>query len=187
MTLREMGFSLEDEVPRLEERRDELGEERERIKSEAKSLQEKDELTGRDKKKFKSLKKEWKEVEAERSQVTAKIERFSQYVDEWSDTEFRVRELSFGEVQNIKDIVSSESFDVDVELQSIEGTPLQGLYQTEVLERAVVSMPEDGPDNPNDLPDVLGEWVMEKVESINSLGDDDMGNMSLEQAINSES
>ena len=181
MTLREMGFSLEDELPRLEGRRDELEEERQDIKSRAKSLDQDE-----NEKQFKQLKKRWKEVEAERSQVKAKIERFQEYVDEWGDTEFRVRELSFGEVQNIKDIVSSESFDVDVELQEIEGTPLQGLYQTEVLKRAVVSMPEDGPDNPNDLPDLLGEWLMDKVESINSLGDEDMGNMSLEEAISSE-
>lgn len=181
MSLREMGFSFESEIPVLQDELEELRERREEIKNRAAELDKEE-----DKEEYKSLKKEWSEVEAERVEVKSKINRFQEFVDEWESTRFVVRELTFGEVQNVKDVVSSESFDVDVELKSIEGTPLQGLYQTEILDRAVEEVPEDAPDNPNDLPEIVGDWLMEKAESINSLGDDDMGNMSLEEAINSD-
>lgn len=181
MSLREMGFSLESEIPVLEDELENVKERREEIKDQASQLDRSE-----NKDQYKSLKKEWSEVEAERVEVKSKINRFQEFVDEWESDRFVVRELTFGEVQNVKDVVSSESFDVDVELQSIEGTPLQGLYQTEILSRSVEEMPDDAPDNPNDLPEILGDWLLEKAESINSLGDDDMGNMSLEEAINSE-
>ena len=179
--LREMGFSLEDEIPKLEKELEGVKEERGEVKRKAK------EVDDQDSKRFKQFKRRWKEIEAERVEIQSKISRFQDLVDEWDDTEFRVRELRFGEVQNIKDVVSSESFDVDVELREIEGTPLQGLYQSQLLEYSVVSMPDDAPDDPNDLPEVLGDWLLEKAESINSLGEDELGNMSLEEAISSES
>lgn len=180
MSLREMGFTLESEIPVLEDELEDVKEDREDIKDRASQLDKTDD-------EYKSLKREWGDVEAERVELESKISRFQEFVDEWDSTRFVVRELTFGEVQNVKDIVSSESFDVDVELQSIEGTPLQGLYQTEILDRAVEEMPDDAPDNPNDLPEIVGDWLMDKAESINSLGgDDDMGNMSLEEAISSD-
>lgn len=181
MSLREMGFELQSEIPVLEDDLDEIEDEREDIKEAAASLDKKE-----DRNQYKSLKKDWKEIEAERVELQAKINRFEEFVEEWESTRFVVRELTFGEVQEVKDVVSSESFDVDVELQSIEGTPLQGLYQTEILDRSVEEVPDEAPDNPNDLPEMLGDWLLDKAESINSLGDDDMGNMSLEEAINSE-
>lgn len=185
MSLKEMGFSLEQEIPVLEGKVEELSEELEEIKSRAKTLREQeDDNTSQQ---FKNLKREWNEIQNEKQSLKSQITRFGEYVDEWESTRFVVRELTFGESQQIKDTVSSESFDVDVELQEIEGTPLQGLYQSQVLQRSVVSMPDDAPDDPNDLPEILGDWLLEKCESINSLGDDELGNMSLEEALDSES
>ena len=183
MSLKEMGFSLEQEIPVLESEVEELESELEEIKRRASNLQDDDNTS----QEFKRLKKRWSELQNEKSVLKSQISRFGEYVEEWESTRFVVRELTFGESQQIKDTVSSESFDVDVELQEIEGTPLQGLYQSQVLERSVVSMPEDAPSDPNDLPEILGDWLLEKCESVNSLGDEELGNMSLEEALNSES
>ena len=183
MSLKEMGFSLEQEIPVLESEVDELEDELEEIKRRASNLQDEDNTS----QEFKRLKKRWSDLQNEKSALKSQISRFGEYVEEWESTRFVVRELTFGESQQIKDTVSSESFDVDVELQEIEGTPLQGLYQSQVLERSVVSMPEDAPSDPNDLPEILGDWLLEKCESVNSLGDEELGNMSLEEALNSES
>ena len=180
MSLKEMGFSLEQEIPVLEDEVDEVTEELEEVKRRASN-------TSQDSEEFKRLKRRWQELQNEKISLTSQISRFGDYVSEWESTRFVVRELTFGESQQIKDTVSSESFDVDVELQEIEGTPLQGLYQSQVLERSVVSMPEDAPDDPNDLPEILGDWLLEKCESVNSLGDEELGNMSLEEALDSES
>lgn len=183
MTLREMGFSLEDEIPRMKDELNDVKEELEEIKRRRESL---DEDSSDFKKKKKYLSKRWRELQSDRVEFEAKIERFEHYTEQWESTRFVVRELTFGESQNIKDVVSSESFDVDVELQEIEGTPLQGLYQSQLLEKSVEDMPSDAPNNPNDLPEMLGDWLMEKCESINTIGDTEMGNLSLEDAINSE-
>jgi predicted nucleic acid-binding Zn-ribbon protein len=183
MSLREMGFSLEQEVPVMEEELSDVTDEMEEIKRRRKEL---DEDADNFKSQKKYLEKRWNELQADRVELEAKIERFDGYVENWESTRFVVRELTFGESQNLKDIVSSESFDVDVELQEIEGTPLQGLYRSELLKMAVEEMPSDAPNDPNDLPEILGDWLMEKCESINSVGDTEVGNLSLDDAINSE-
>lgn len=186
MTLREKGFSLENEVSRIEDDLTELEADEEEVKAEAKEYDEKEELTDDEEDRYDTLKRRWVNLQSERSQLEDKKERFEGYIDEWEDTTFRVRELRFGEVQSIKDNVSAESFEVDVELQEISGTPLQGMYQSQVLEKSVTEMPDEAPVNPNDLPEILGDWLFDKAESINALGDNELGNMSLEDAIHSE-
>lgn len=176
-----MGFSLEQEIPVMEDELDDVINEIEEIERRRKELDEDADDFERQKKR---LGKRWKEAQADRVELEAKIERFEEYVESWESTRFVVRELTFGESQNLKDVVSSESFDVDVELQEIEGTPLQGLYQSELLKMSVEEMPSDAPSDPNDLPEILGDWLMEKCESINSMGDTELGNSSLEDAIN---
>lgn len=179
-----MGFSLESEIPVMEDELNDVTEELAEIKRRRQSL---DEDASNFKSRKKQLGKRWREFQSDRVELEAKIERFNEYVEEWESTRFVVRELTFGESQNLKDTVSSESFDVDVELQEIEGTPLQGLYQSELLKMAVEEMPSEAPDNPNDLPEMLGDWLMEKCESVNTVGDTEVGNLSLEDEINSES
>ena len=176
-----MGFSLEQEIPVMEEELSDVTDEIEEIERRRRELDDDaDDFEQRKKR----LGKDWRELQSQRVELEAKIERFGGYVDEWESTRFVVRELTFGESQNLKDIVSSESFDVDVELQEIEGTPLQGLYRSELLKMFVEEMQSDGPDDPNDLPEMLGDWLMEKCESINSVGDTEVGNLSLEDEIN---
>ena len=187
MSLKEMGFSLEQEIPVLEDELEEVKGELEEIKRRASNLRENEEDGSNTSQEFKRLKRRWSELQNEKSSLQSQINRFGEYVSEWESTRFVVRELTFGESQQIRDTVTSESFDVDVELQEIEGTPLQGLYQSQVLERSVVSMPDDAPSDPNDLPEILGDWLLEKCESVNSLGDEELGNMSLEEALDSES
>lgn len=181
--LREIGFSLESELGLLKDRIDEIEEEQDELARKAEEWQEKDERE-RDGNQYKRLKKTFNNLENERVEKESKRERFVEYVEEWEDDEFRVRELSFGEVQEVKDIVSQESFEVDVELQEIEGTPLQGVYQSEVLRRAVEDMPKECGNDPRQLPEMLGDWLMEKVESVNSLEDENLSTESLDDRIN---
>lgn len=129
----------------------------------------------------KSLKKRWEKLEAQRVTLNRKISRFEDEIESLDETEFVIRELSFGQVQAVQDIVSEESFDVDIESQSIDGTPLQGVFRSEFMSRAVVSKP-DGIGDIMDLPDVIGEWLWDRVDAFNTSGEEDMGNMSLEEA-----
>lgn len=178
MTTIKKTFTLEQEIKNLEQENSNLKEEIAEIERRAQSMKDGDNEIP------KRLKKDWKDLKVEYSVNEDKIERFGSYIEEWESNEFRVRELTFGETQKIKDTVADASFDVDVELQEIQGTPLQGLYESEFLKRAVIQMPDDAPNDPNDLPEILGDWLVDKCEAVNSVGDTSVGNMSLEDELN---
>lgn len=157
--------------------RDELdgvNQERREVVDEYRSLEDSDDVR-------KSLEKRWEKLEARRVTLKRKINRFEDEIEGLDETEFVIRELSFGQVQAVQDIVSKQSFDVDIESQSVEGTPLQGVFRSEFMSRAVLSKP-DGIDDIMDLPDVIGEWLWDRVDAFNTSGEEDMGNMSLEEA-----
>lgn len=105
----------------------------------------------------------------------------------------RVKELTFGQLQRVSDDMMEESFEVDVERESVEGTPRQGYYQTELLHEAIVDWPKNAPvytdeykkdhPQPGDYPIPVSEWLFDKVDALNTTGDTEMGNSSLEEAM----
>lgn len=176
MDRKEITVDMVEAVEKFKSELEEVNEKRENVleqAEEAKSSRGKD---------LSDLESKWDELEARRVTLNRKIDRFEDVIDELSSTTFTIRELSYGQVQAVEDIVSQESFNVDVKKKSLDGTPLQGVYRSEFLERSVVDMPEDI-DDIMDLPDVVGEWVWERVNAFNTSGDEDMGNMSLEEAM----
>lgn len=107
--------------------------------------------------------------------------------------EFTVKELTFGQLQGVSDDMMEESFEVDMDRQDIEGTPKQGYYQVELLREAIQSWPEHAPVRkdqygneqpaPGEYPIPVGEWLFERVDALNTSGDTEMGNSSLEEAM----
>jgi len=112
-----------------------------------------------------------------------------------TDSVVSVKELTFGQLQRVSDDMMEESFEVDVEREDIEGTPRQGFYQTELLQEAIEAWPSGAPTmpgdynetlaSPGDYPIPVGEWLFEKVDALNTTGDTEMGNSSLEDALSS--
>ena len=107
--------------------------------------------------------------------------------------EFEVQELSFGEVQEVNDDMMEKSFDVDVQREDIEGTPKQGYMQIQFLRKAIIDWPEGAPVRsgrredkpaPGEYPDVVSEWLFDKVDAFNTTQEDDLGNSSLQDRIN---
>jgi len=175
----EITVDLEDAVESFESELSDVNDEREDVLDRAEEVED-----GTDEKR--NLEDEWQSLEEQRVRLERKIERFTLEIESLSSTEFTIRELSFGQVQAVKDVVSERSFDVDVQRQSIEGTPLQGVYQAEFLKRSVVDKPDEV-ESVMDLADPIGEWLWEKVDAFNTSGDEDMGNMSLDEAMSSRS
>jgi len=108
------------------------------------------------------------------------------------DAEFHVQELKFGQLQKVQDKVMEESFEVDVDSGDVDGVPKQGYYQVAVLEESVTEQPVGAPTDdhgypsPGDYKPAVGEWLFEKVNAINTVGDTEMGNSSLKEAMNSD-
>jgi len=108
---------------------------------------------------------------------------------------FRSEELSFGQVQEVQDDMMQESFDVNMENENIEGSPRQGYMQIEFLRKALIDWPEEAPTRsqmrgqdqpePADYPDVVSEWLFEKIDAFNTTQEESMGNLSLEERMSS--
>lgn len=96
------------------------------------------------------------------------------YAEQWGDDTFRIRELSVGSVAKIQDDVAEAS---NVDFRG-GGTPKSGFARTRSLEVAVVSKPSEAPDV-SDLPDAIGDWLYDRIDSFNTMGDVELGNTSL--------
>jgi len=106
---------------------------------------------------------------------------------------FTVKELTFGQLQGVSDDMMEQSFEVDMDRQDIEGTPKQGYYQIQLLKESIQRWPFNAPvstDNygnetpePAEYPVPVGEWLFERVDALNTSGDTEMGNSSLEEAM----
>lgn len=120
------------------------------------------------------------ELETDRVELEGKQSTFNRVLDEWGDGVFEISELSYGQVQSISDDVLEKSFDVDMASKSMKGSPKQGYYQIAILKQAIVESPDNAPKDPAEYPQLIGEYLFEKVNAFNTVGDTEMGNMSLE-------
>jgi len=131
----------------------------------------------------------------ERSIVDVNEDEVMEAFGEVEECAFTVRELTFGQLQAVSDDMMEESFEVDMQREDIEGTPKQGFYQIELLREAITRWPAGAPvqedqygneePSPGDYPIPVGEWLFEKVDALNTRGDTEMGNSSLEEAMKS--
>jgi len=188
---------MENRVEQLEEKTDEKAERVEEIKSEAQDLagSEDEEEQVR----FEQLEDEFEDVATELELFKRELNVFEETIKGWDGTVFEVEELTFGEVQEVKDETIDESFDVDVQREDVSGTPKEGFYQLLFLEKSLVSWPEGAPSkkervngrrqevaHPGNYPDKVGEWLFGVVDNINTFGDTELGNTSLRDEIDLE-
>lgn len=112
--------------------------------------------------------------------------------NEVTECVFEVQELSYGQLQAISDDMLERSFEVDVQRQDIKGMARQGSYQIEVLRTSIQSWPEFAPTRtrnrkemaaPEQYPIPVSEWLYERIDSLNTSGDVQLGNSSLEDEL----
>lgn len=159
-----------DRIPAIEERQEE-------VVAQARKVKEKDEDIPSD------LEEDFDELEAERVELEGEANSLEEAMEEWGGSEFVVRELTFGDIQRISDDVMEQSFDVDVRRESVKGTPKQGYYQIATLRDAIEQSPTDAPNDPADYPMAVGEFLFERVNALNTVGDTEMGNSSLKERL----
>jgi hypothetical protein len=174
--------NLQERVEEVEnERLPEISERQEEIVSEAQDYEEGGDSIPA------SLEDEFDELESERVEISGEAKTLKRAIQDWEGAEFQLQELTFGQVQQISDDVMEQSFEVDVQSQNMTGAPKQGFYQIEVLRRSIASTPPEAPDDPAEYPTAIGEYLFERVNALNTVGDTDMGNSSLRERMKSNS
>lgn len=187
MTLNRTTLDLADEVEEMEEQIAE-------IKGEAADVQEtlervtppKPGESDERREEREEAQEEWDRLDNRFKSLRTRLTAFESKLEDWGDGEFTIREMTYGEVMLCQDEVQQESFDIDVQTGQLDGVPRNGYYNIKVLETAVVDMPND-PDltGPEDLPQRIGQWLFNEVDEFNMRGGEDLGNTSLEEAIDS--
>lgn len=135
----------------------------------------------------------YEEFEEEIVSKRGKADLFEKVVDEYGGSEWTLTTVTLGQLGKIQDQVSDASFDFDVERGEVSGgMPKQGYGRNLTLEECIVEQPPDAPTTkdprtgqevpePEEYPSELGLWLFEKANAINTTGDIDMGNSSLQE------
>lgn len=175
VNLQERVEEIENErLPEIAERQDEIVEEAQEYESNKETIPS-------------GLESEFDELEAERVEISGEAKTLKRTIEDWDGAEFQLEELTFGQVQQISDDVMEQSFEVDMERQNMTGTPKQGFYQIEVLRQSIAATPPGAPDDPAEYPTSIGEFLFDRVNALNTVGDTDMGNSSLRERMQSSS
>ena len=108
-------------------------------------------------------------VERERDQVREKI-------DEWGDSVFRIKELTWGDRQRVDDIVRVKTVDEGID----DTTAMMGAYKLALVNRGVKGTPDGAPHKAGAYPDAIGEWLYVRVSDLNGgAADEDLAAFSL--------
>lgn len=141
----------------------------------------------------KKIRDKFDKLEDGRVELEGEIEALADLVDEHEDTQFRLRQLTGGELAQIKDEVNQESFEFDARSGDAEGVPKSGYGEVLWVRRAVEKAPdwvEDSQHRENDpanLPWQVFEMLSDAVNAFNTVGDTTLGNSSLRERMESTS
>lgn len=212
MTFRTHTHDLTNRVEEIEERLEEIEERQEEIKQEAldsiddnEAIEdapdrlhdewgeldtEKVRIKG-ERRKFMDAIVHWMtELDVTENPDFSEVEEYYKEVDECV---FETQELSYGQVQSVQDQMMEESFELDVQNEDMDGTPKQGFMQIELLREALEDWPENAPTqkrrrkevaSPGDYPEQVSDWLFDRVDAYNTTQEAEMGNTSLEEAMN---
>ena len=163
----------------LQDRLDELDDELDSVKEDAQDI-DRDSEEGE---------MEFEELSGYYDELQYAKDEIEECIGEWEGSEFDIKKLSWGQTQQVDDLVRSETIkDGD------DPRAKMGAYKLHLTRVAVCSTPPEAPSNPSEWPSPVGEYVYERVDQFNTRGDSegnrqaDSSTSSLEQALaNSES
>lgn len=186
-------IDLQDRVEQLNNEIQEYAQDIEELEQRASEVKQEE---GADSEEFEDLEDDFEETITEKKLAERELNVFEDTINEWGGSEVIIEELTFGEVQEVKDLTIDESFDVDVQRESVEGSPKEGFYQIIFIKKSIVKGPGGMPTqresvhgrseevaDPSAFQDSVGEWLFEVIDNINTFGDSELGNTSLEERI----
>lgn len=121
---------------------------------------------------------EGKQLKAEYQQHTGRLRALEKYLDQWGGSEFVLKELSYGDLMRAKDEMNQHSYNIDNRSGEVEGVPRDGFYKVKVLGLAIENAPQGAPAEAKDIPYHVGEWLYDKVDNLNTLGELEVKNCS---------
>jgi hypothetical protein len=156
---------LAESVERVEDRRDDL-------LDEAMELDPPEDEEERER--FDEIEEEVDALEATLPTIRGYLNILDRAIEEWDGTEIVMRELSGAETRAIKTQAQQKADQAGVDYSD-------DFHETMLLEKSVVSTPPGAPDPESigDLPNRMHDWLLQRANAINSVGEFEMGNSSL--------
>lgn len=183
-------IDLNDRIAELKHEENDLKDRKDEIFADAKQVKDAMEDTerGTDEyvvltQRYATIENEWESVEGRLVEAKGERKALMRAIDDYSGSEFVIEEFTFDDWNQIQDRIAEASFDFDVQTQNIEGTPKEGAYKSLVVNRAIVQSPPDAPDEAGAMPRQVCDHLYQKINAVNTTGEADLGNTSLDEAL----
>lgn len=169
-------LDIEEDLADLEDYSDELESHIDDRVDDALDLEDSDDDPETIEAELKRLNAEVDELETMLVLSEGRIEALSRAVEEWEGSEVTFREITGAEARKISAEAQQRADKAGVDYT-------EDFHQTLMLQHAVVSTPPGCPDADNigDLPDRLFDLFVARANTLNSVGDFEMGNSSLRE------
>lgn len=175
---------LEDELEAKEDRKQELLTDAKELQDELQALDRKSDEYSQTKRAYTEVEREWDEVEAERVELLGEKRALERCIEDYDGSVYTIRELAYDDWNMLQDRISEASFDFDPETQSVEGHPKEGAFKSMVVNESLEDAPPGAPAEAGSMPRQVCEHLYNAINALNTTGDTDMGNSSLEEALN---
>lgn len=113
------------------------------------------------------------EIKVTYESLSQRLSAFERFQENCNGDEFVIKEMTFGEMMRAQDEVSRAHRETD-------GTPGEGYYKIMVMRYGIEEAPDGTPD-PKDYPYHIGQWVYDEIDALNTGGEVEVGNLSLEE------
>lgn len=171
---------LNDRVEEIDEAIADLEERLADIEAEAEGLDREEDSA--DAERFDELQADYAEAKQRRQELEHARETLRECVREWNGSEFQIREFSWGRQAQRNDLVAGDM------LQSEYDDPEAnaGALKIRTVQVGVVSTPPDAPSNPREWPPVVGEYLYQRIDALNTVGEAILDDFSLSAALDGE-
>lgn len=110
-----------------------------------------------------------------------------------AEAEFVISELTGGQLALVEDDVAEESFEVDMESEEVSGTPRSGYGRVLTCKHGIEEWPDECPTDKqgrcavDEFSHRVQDYLYDRINNLNTVGDTDLGNSSLRAAMDSSS
>lgn len=125
------------------------------------------------------LRNQFQKKKQMKEEISRQLGIFRQCAEDWDGSKFEFQSfLTVGETLEMRDELSQDS---DIQKSRNPERDFGGRIRGVQFARMVESTPSGAPENPNDLPEDVGNWLQNKIQSVVVPDDVDEGNETIEE------